>query len=136
MLSQATVLKAESLKANIEDLIINKILSPKNCSQFYLDSLKFEAEDVQKACLRILELNFTEIFQNKTGLDFLLDLPAEGFTKLCNSDTLYITDESLVVGLIRSYLDNREELPPLDEDIPEKNWDYLTKEERKAREDK
>lgn len=65
-----------------------------------------------------------------------MDLPAEGFTKLCNSDTLYITDESLVIGLIRSYLENRHDLPPLDEDIPEKNWDYLTKEERKAREDK
>jgi hypothetical protein len=49
---------------------------------------------------------------------------------------LYITDESLVIGLIRSYLENRHDLPPLDEDIPEKNWDYLTKEERKAREDK
>jgi hypothetical protein len=62
MLSQATVLKAESLKANIEELIIEKILSPKNCLQFYLDSLKFDAVDVQKACLRILEVNFSEIF--------------------------------------------------------------------------
>lgn len=41
MLSQAFVLQAESLKNCIEDLIVKKLLKPTNCSQFYLESLKF-----------------------------------------------------------------------------------------------
>lgn len=41
MLSQAFVIQADSLKLSIENFIIKKLLKPSNCSQFYLESLKF-----------------------------------------------------------------------------------------------
>ena len=55
------MLKAESLKKNIEHLIIEKILNADNCTQYYLDSLKFETIDIQKQCEKIMVTNFAEI---------------------------------------------------------------------------
>jgi hypothetical protein len=46
MLSQAFVLKADSLKSNLEDLIVTKLLTPLNCTQFLLDALKFNSEKI------------------------------------------------------------------------------------------
>ena len=61
ILSQAFVLKAESLKKNIEHQIIDKILNADNCTQYYLDSLKFDAINIQKQCEKIMVTNFAEI---------------------------------------------------------------------------
>ncbi len=46
LLSQSHTLKAESLKKHIEHSIIEKLLKPENCTQFYLESLKFENEEL------------------------------------------------------------------------------------------
>ena len=46
MLSQTFVLKADSLKSNLEDLIVTKLLTPLNCTQFLLDALKFNSEKI------------------------------------------------------------------------------------------
>jgi DNA-directed RNA polymerase len=64
-----------------------------------------------------------------------MDLPEKAFRSLLSSDTLYITDEQIVVDLIVKYLKNRDMLPILDEDNPMKNWTNLTEEERKKREE-
>jgi hypothetical protein len=37
--------------------------------------------------------------------------------------------------LIESYLEHRDELPPLDEEIPKKDYSILTEEEKKKREE-
>jgi hypothetical protein len=49
------------LKKNIEHLIIDKILNADNCTQYYLDSLKFDAINIQKQCEKIMVTNFAEI---------------------------------------------------------------------------
>jgi hypothetical protein len=64
-----------------------------------------------------------------------MDLPADAFTSICSADNLYITDESLVVKLIRDYLDYRKELPILDEENPMKDWSNLTAEEKAKRQE-
>ena len=133
LLSQAFVLKSEQLKERLEDLIIKSILKPTNCSQFFLDSLKFQSEKIQKACEKIMVMNFAEISSDEKGLQFLRDLPAEAFKSICEADNLYIEDEKIVVDLISGYLKHREGLPILDEDNPMKNWSNLTEEEVKKR---
>jgi DNA-directed RNA polymerase len=64
-----------------------------------------------------------------------MDLPEKAFRSLISADNLYITDEQIVVDLIVKYLKHRDHLPILDEDNPMKNWDNLTEEERKKREE-
>ena len=80
-------------------------------------------------------MHFEEISKQDKGLQFLMDLPEKAFRSLLSSDTLYITDEQIVVDLIVKYLKNRDMLPILDEDNPMKNWTNLTEEERKKREE-
>ena len=64
-----------------------------------------------------------------------MDLPEKAFRSLISADNLYITDEQIVVDLIVKYLKHRDHLPILDEENPMKNWDNLTGEERKKREE-
>lgn len=126
-------MKAESLKKNIEHFIIEKILNADNCTQYYLDSLKFETGDIQSQCEKIMVTNFAAISQNPKGIKFLMDLPADAFTSLISADNLYITDESIVIKLVRDYLDSRKDLPLLDEENPKKDWSNLNEEEIKKR---
>jgi hypothetical protein len=77
--------------------------------------------------------NFADV-KNK-GIEFLLDLPAEAFTRLCAADNLYIEQEKVVVDLIEQYLKRREGLPLLEEENPQKDWSILTDEEKKKREE-
>ena len=112
---------------------MTKLLNPKNCSQFYLESLKFQNERIQKACEEIMVINFADVSKDEKGLEFLRDLPAEAFRSLCAADNLYIQDEKLVVDLIQGYLKHREALPLLDEENPLKDWSNLTEEEKKKR---
>ncbi len=48
-------------------------------------------------------------------------------SKICSGD------ESIVIKLIRDYLDNRKDLPLLDEENPKKDWKNLNEEEIKKR---
>lgn len=68
LLSQAFVLRAESLKAALEDLIVKKLLKPTNVSKFYLESLKFQSAKIQKACEEIMVINFADISKDEKGL--------------------------------------------------------------------
>ena len=77
--------------------------------------------------------NFAEISHNPKGIKFLMDLPADAFTSIASADNLYITDESIVVKLVRDYLDCRKDLPLLDEENPKKDWSNLNEEEIKKR---
>jgi hypothetical protein len=77
--------------------------------------------------------NFAEISNNPKELKFLMELPADAFTSIASADNLYITDESIVIKLIRDYLDNRKDLPLLDEENPKKDWKNLNEEEIKKR---
>jgi hypothetical protein len=61
ILSQAFTMKCESLKRQVEELIIEKVLNADNCTQFYLDSIKFETANIKKACEKIMVTNFGEI---------------------------------------------------------------------------
>jgi hypothetical protein len=135
LLSQAHTLRSEYLKQCLESVIIEKVLKPDNCTALYLDSLKFNSENLQKQCEEHLVMHFEEISKQDKGLQFLMDLPEKAFRSLLSSDTLYITDEQIVVDLIVKYLKHREHLPILDEDNPMKNWDNLKEEERKKREE-
>jgi BTB And C-terminal Kelch len=138
-LSSAFVFRADQLKAQVEDLIIAKLLKPANCTKFYLESLKFQSDKIQKACEEIMVINFADISKDEKGLEFLRDLPADAIKSLCAADNLYIQDEKIVVDLIEGYLKHRETLPILDEDNPLKDWSNLTEEEkakRKEEEDK
>lgn len=80
-------------------------------------------------------MHFEEISKQDKGLQFLMDLPENAFRSLLSADTLYITDEQIVVDLVVKYLKNRDHLPILDEDNPMKNWSNLTEEEKKKREE-
>ena len=135
MLSQAFVLKAESLQHHIEKVIIKKLLNPSNCTKYYLESLKFQNEKLQKACLEMKVVNFAKVSKDEKGVTFLQELPAEAFRSVCEANNLYIQDEKIVVDLITGYLKHREGLPILDEDNPMKDWSNLTEEEKKKREE-
>ena len=135
MLSQAFTLRSDSLKSSLEDLVVSKLLKPTNCTKFYLESLKFKSDKIQKACEEIMVMNFATISSDAKGLQFLKDLPAEAFRSFCQADNLYILDEKIVVDLIIEYLNHREGLPILDEDDPMKNWSNLTEEEKKKRQE-
>jgi hypothetical protein len=135
MLSQAFVLRSEALQHQVEDLIITKLLNPSNCTKYYLESLKFQNEKLQKACLDIKVVHFDKVSQDEKGLQFLRELPAEAFRSVCEADNLYIQDEKIVVDLISGYLKHREGLPILDEENPLKDWSNLTEEEKKKREE-
>jgi len=110
-------------------------LKPENCTALYLDSLKFNSENLQRQCEDHLVMHFTEISGQDKGMQFLMDLPENAFRSLCSADNLYITDEQIVVDLIVKYLKYRDDLPILDEDNPMKNWTNLTEEEKKKREE-
>lgn len=71
MLSQAFVLKAESLQHHIEKVIIKKLLNPSNCTKYYLESLKFQNEKLQKACLEMKVVNFAKVSKDEKGVTFL-----------------------------------------------------------------
>lgn len=62
-----------------------------------------------------------------------MDLPADAFTSIASADNLYITEESIVIKLVRDYLDCRKDLPLLDEENPKKDWTNLNEEEIKKR---
>jgi hypothetical protein len=66
------------------------LLKPNNCTKFYLESLKFQSEKIQKACEEIMVINFADISKDEKGLEFLRDLPSEAFKSLCAADNLYI----------------------------------------------
>lgn len=126
-------MRAENLKNKLEDFIVKKILKPSNCTMFYLESIKFQNAKIQKACEEIMVINFAEICKEQKGIEFLRDLPYEAFREICDSDSLYILDEKIVVELIIDYLKHRDTLPLLDEEDPMKNLSNLTKEERDKR---
>lgn len=62
-----------------------------------------------------------------------MDLPADAFTSIASADNLYITEESIIIKLVRDYLEHRKELPLLDEENPKKDWTNLNEEEIKKR---
>lgn len=66
-------------------------------------------------------------------MKFLMDLPADAFTSIASADNLYITEESIIIKLVRDYLECRKELPLLDEENPKKDWTNLNEEEIKKR---
>jgi len=43
--SQAFVMKCSNLLRQLDDMIVNELLSPENCSQFYLDSIRVSTFD-------------------------------------------------------------------------------------------
>lgn len=98
MFSQAFVLKADRLKNALEDMIINKILKPTNCTQFFLESIKFKCVKLQKACEELMVVNFADkSVSGDIGLKFLKDLPFDAFKGIVEADNLYIKDEKIVV---------------------------------------
>eukprot|EP00347_Sterkiella_histriomuscorum_P004984 403358342 len=135
MLSYAFVLKAENLKKSLEQRIVDKLLTPKNCTQYYFESIKFKSEPIQKACEALIVMNFSDITQKSDGkgTDFLKELPVDSFKSLCGADNLYIQEEKIVVDLIEAYMKHRENLPLLDEENPLKDWSNLTQEEKDKR---
>jgi len=61
-------MKAKNLKVQLEDLIITKLLKHTNCTQFYLESLKFQSAPIQKACENIMVQYFSDIAHDEKGL--------------------------------------------------------------------
>ena len=68
LLSQAHTLRSEYLKQCLEGVIIERVLKPENCTALYLDSLKFNSENLQKQCEEHLVMHFEEISKQEKGL--------------------------------------------------------------------
>jgi hypothetical protein len=83
----------------------------------------------------LIQQNFDEILSNDEGSKFLLNLPIDAFTSICDSNGLNITDEMILINMFEKYLDHRKELPLLKEEDPSLDWSILNEEERKKRDD-
>lgn len=46
MFSYAFILEAERLQKDLEKIIMEKILNKNNCTQFYLESIKFKSPTI------------------------------------------------------------------------------------------
>lgn len=53
--SQAYVMKCTKLIDFLDDMIVNELLTPTNCIQFYLDSIRFETKKVSDACEQLMQ---------------------------------------------------------------------------------
>lgn len=133
--SQAYVMKCQKLMGFLDDLIVNELLTPANCTQFYLDSIRFETKKVSNACEQLMQQNFDEIASSASGAAFLLSLPYSQMKSLCASNSLNIKDEYILVDLFERYLAHRDHLPKLAEEERKLDdfKDLLTKEEIEAR---
>ena len=56
--SMAYVMKADRLKQDIEDMIITEIINPMNCTQFYLEGIRFKSDKISDACEDLIVENF------------------------------------------------------------------------------
>lgn len=83
----------------------------------------------------MIQQNFENILNSVEGTAFLLNLPFEQMRNICESNSLNITNEMLLVQLFEKYLNHREKLPLLPEEDPALDWSHLNADERKARED-
>jgi len=60
----AFLLKMEKLRSEIEETIIVDVLTKENATYFYLESIKFNAERLQKACENLIVLHFAELSES------------------------------------------------------------------------
>ena len=59
--SQAYVMKMEKLKSDLEEYIASEILKPANCTQFYLEAIRFKDDRLSKAAQELIVKYFHEI---------------------------------------------------------------------------
>ena len=128
-------MQCQNLLKHLDTMIINELLNPMNCSQFYLDAIRFDNKAISEACEILLQQNFGTISKSEEGLQFMLNIPYKYMKSICQSNSLTISNESELVTLFEKYLNHRESLPILKEEDPSLDWSHLNEEERKAREE-
>ena len=126
-------MKSTNLLKELDDHIVKKLLKAENATQFYLDSILFDNEMMQKACEKILQKNIDKILSEEKGTQFMLNLPFKNMCSLCDANDLCVKSERSLLDLFEKYLKHRDTLPLLPEEDPSKNWDHLTAEEKENR---
>lgn len=53
--AQAFVMKCTNLLKDLDNIIIEELLNPTNCPQFYLDSIRFDNKPLAAACEQLLQ---------------------------------------------------------------------------------
>jgi hypothetical protein len=128
--SQAYVMKCHTLLKELDDMIIQELLTPTNCTLFYLDAIRFENKNISLACEQLMQQNFDQIVHSEEGRAFLLNLPFTYIRSLCESNSLNIKDEYALVDLFERYLAHRDELEPIAEEKPDiKKFESMLKKE-------
>jgi hypothetical protein len=65
--SQAYVLQATNLLASLETMIVEELLTPENCTQFYYEAIRFKSDKISKACEELITQNFQDIERSEKG---------------------------------------------------------------------
>ena len=114
-------------------MIVEELLTPENCTQFYYEAIRFKSDRVSKACEDLITQNFQDIERSEKGQEFLKALPESYLKNLLEADKLNVTEEKVIVEILEAFFDHRKDLPLLDEENPMKDWSNLTAEEKMAR---
>jgi hypothetical protein len=119
----------------MDEMIIHELLTPNNCTLFYIDSIRFENKKISDACELLLQQHIDEILKTDKGTSFLLGLPFERMHSLCNKSSLCVSDEKELVTLFTKYIEHRDAIRPLlaEEDPKSDIEKYLTPEEIEGR---
>ena len=54
-------MRCEKLKKEIETTITTQLLTPENCTMFYLEGIRFKNDTISKACEEAMVVNFDAI---------------------------------------------------------------------------
>lgn len=137
--SQAFMMKCTFLLNFLDEMIVEELLSPENCSAFYLDAIRvsqnkvfyansliqFKSKVITDACEILIRQNFKSILQSEKGLEFIMSLPFQYIKNICESNQLTIDNENDLVRLLEKYLNHRKDLPLLDEEKPKIDEEFL-----------
>ena len=107
--------------------------------EYYLESIRFERQTLQKASLEFILQNFSKVVtDNKRNEDAISSLPYDRLKEILSSDDLNVTEELQVLNAIERWIVKREKLDLHPDDDPSKNselWTFLSNEEKKQRQE-